>query len=186
MDKKLELTTLREEVSSCIKCPELVKSRKQTVFGEGNIDANLMIIGESPGFHENEKGIPFVGDAGDLLNNIIKACGWKREDIFICNILKCRPEGNRNPTDEEVYNCKGYLDKQIEIVKPKYLLLLGSIASKALLGGAVSSLRGVWFEYRGIPTICTFHPSHALRGGDTIKREIGRDLKILLMRMRSN
>ena len=185
MDKKIELETLKGEVSCCTKCPELVANRTQTVFADGSYDADLMLVGEAPGYWEDQKGIPFVGDAGQLLTNILKACGFSRQDVYIANILKCNPPGNRNPTEQESNNCRIFLDKQIDIVKPKYLLLLGSIASKALLGDSVSSLRGRWHQYKGIPTLCTYHPSYVLREGDSAKREVGKDLRMLLNRMKS-
>jgi DNA polymerase len=184
MDKKLELNVLQKEVSSCVKCPELVANRTQTVFGDGDPDVRLMVIGEAPGKQEDIKGIPFVGDAGELLTNILKACGFDRKDVYIANVLKCRPPDNRNPTDEEVCNCRGFLDKQIEIIKPKFLLLLGSVASKAVLGNSVTSLRGIWHEYEGIPTLVSYHPAYLLRNPDA-KKDVGKDMRMLLVKMRA-
>lgn len=181
----IELELLRKEVSCCTKCPELVANRTQTVFADGNPDADLMIVGEAPGYNEDKKGFPFVGDAGDLLNNIIKACGWDRQkDVYIANTIKCRPPSNREPTEEESMNCRGFLDRQIELVNPKFLLLLGSVASKALLGRPVSSLRGSWHEYKGIPTIVSYHPAYLLRNPDE-KKEAGKDFRMLLTKMKS-
>ncbi len=180
----IELETIKQEVCGCQKCPDLVANRTQTVFADGNPQASLMIIGEAPGFNEDRLGKPFVGDAGDLLNNILKACGWTREDVYIVNTVKCRPPNNREPTEEESNNCRGFLDRQIELVKPKALLLLGSVASKALLGGYVSSLRGQWHEYKGIPTLCTYHPAYLLRNPED-KPKVGQDLRMLLIKMRS-
>lgn len=183
---KNELIVLKNEVMNCTKCPELVKNRTQPVFGDGNINAELMICAEAPGKSEDEKGLPFVGEAGELLNNILQACGIKREDIYLLNVLKCRPPNNRTPTDEEVSNCKGFLDRHIEIINPKYLLLLGSTASRALLGDFVSSLRGKWHEYKGTPALCSWHPSYLLRKGEGAKREAGQDFSMLLERMRKS
>lgn len=180
-----ELEVLRKEVCDCKKCPELASTRTQTVFADGNPGANLMIVGEAPGFNEDKKGLPFVGDAGELLDNILRACGWDRQkDVYITNTIKCRPPSNREPTEEESINCRGYLDKQIELVKPKFLLLLGSVASKALLGRPVSSLRGQWHEYKGISTLVTYHPSYLLRNPEE-KKEVGKDLRMLLTKMKS-
>lgn len=184
VNKHFELQTVRDEVSKCTRCPGLLGSRIQTVFGEGNFDADLMLVGEAPGATEAAQGVPFVGESGELLTNILSACGFRREDVFIANTLKCRPPNNRNPEPEELSNCRGYLDRQIDIIKPKYLLLLGSVASKNLLGEPVTFLRGRWHEYKGIPTVVTFHPSFILREGDSAKKEVGKDLRMLLKRMR--
>lgn len=178
------LEVLQQEVCNCQLCPELVANRTQTVFADGNPQAQLMIVGEAPGVNEDLRGLPFVGDAGDLLNNILKACGWTRQDVYIANTVKCRPPNNREPTDDESRNCRSYLDRQIDAVKPKCLLLLGSVASRALLGGAVTSLRGQWYEYRGIPTICTYHPAYLLRNPEE-KPKVGKDLRMLLKKMKS-
>lgn len=180
----LELDMLKEEVCKCELCPELVANRTQTVFADGNPKAQLMIIGEAPGYSEDVRGLPFVGDAGELLNNILKACGLSRQDVYIANTIKCRTPNNREPSEEESANCRGYLDRQIDLVKPKFMLLLGSVASKALLGGYVSSLRGQWFDYKGIQTICTYHPAYLLRNPEA-KKDVGKDLRILLTKMRS-
>jgi DNA polymerase len=182
--KKTELELLEKEVCNCVKCPELVANRTQTVFADGNCDAPLMLIGESPGTNEDKKGIPFVGEAGELLNSILKACKWTRNNVYIVNVLKCHPPQNRNPTDEESANCRGFLDRQIELVKPKFLLLLGSVASKSLLGGFVSSLRGSWHSYKGIPTLVTYHPAFLLRNPQE-KKEVGKDLRMLLTLMKA-
>lgn len=183
-DKLTSLKLLSEEVSKCVKCADLVSSRTQTVFADGNPNARLMIIGEAPGYNEDLKGIPFVGDAGELLTNILKACGFSRQEVYIVNTVKCRPVNNRNPTDEEIENCSAFLDSQIDLVKPEFLLLLGSVASKALLNGFATSLRGEWHEYKGIPTLVTYHPSYLLRNPEA-KKEVGKDMRMLLAKMRS-
>jgi len=179
----IELQLLREEVAGCQRCPELVQNRTQTVFADGNPLAPLMIVGEAPGGNEDVQGVPFVGQAGQLLDNILAACGWTRNDVYIANTIRCRPPQNRQPTEEEVGNCKGYLDRQIDMVKPKYLLLLGSTASKALLGMYINQARGVWHTYRGIDVICTYHPSYLFHNPQD-KAKVGQDLSVLLTKMR--
>lgn len=181
-----ELEMVRQEVCECQKCPSLVANRTQTVFADGNPNSPiLMVIGEAPGATEDKKGLPFVGEAGELLDNIMKACGWTRKDIYIANLVKCRPPDNRNPEPEEVANCRGYLDRQIDLVKPKYILILGSVASRVLIGNVVSSLRGEWYSYRGVPSIITFHPAYLLRNPEE-KRLVGADLRLLLTKMRAD
>jgi len=143
-----------------------------------------MIVGEAPGATEDRDGLPFVGEAGQLLDSILQACKWTRNDVYITNTVLCRPPNNRVPTEDERHNCRKYLDAQIEAVKPKCLLLLGSTASQNLLGGGVVSLRGRWHEYKGVPTIVTFHPGYLLRNPDD-KKLVGQDLRLLLTKMRS-
>lgn len=178
------LQLLKEKVACCIKCPELVANRTQTVFAGGNSNAELMIVGEAPGRQEDMQGLPFVGDAGELLTNILKACGLSREDVYIVNVLKCQPPNNRNPTDEEISNCLPYLEKQIELINPKHLLVLGSVASKTLFGEFVNSLRGKWLDYKGIPAICSYHPAFLLRSPES-KKEAGKDFRMLLKKIRA-
>ena len=115
---------MRDEVSECVRCPQLCYSRNQSVFGDGNPMARVMFIGEAPGRDEDKEGKPFVGRSGKLLNNILKACGWKREDVYIANVAKCRPPNNRVPDPEEIDNCSGYLKKQIEVINPEYIVCL--------------------------------------------------------------
>lgn len=183
MSKLVSLEVLKTEVASCQKCPELVKSRTQTVFGEGNPDADLMFIAEAPGFTEDQRGVPFVGDSGELLDNILKACQIDRKSVYIANVVKCRPPGNRNPTEEECGNCRDFLDRQIEVVKPKIIMLLGSVASKNVLNGYVSSLRGRWHSYKGIHALVTFHPSYLLRT-PAAKKDAGKDFRMLVDRLK--
>lgn len=182
--RRQALDVLTETVSSCTRCAELVVSRTRTVFGEGKLDPELCFIGEAPGADEDTTGRPFVGAAGQLLNRIITACGMKREDIYICNILKCRPPGNRTPLPHEAANCREYLDKQLELVRPKFICALGACAAQNLLGTTLSigKLRGQFHNYRGIPVLCTYHPAYLLRSPDK-KKDVWEDLKKLLARM---
>lgn len=172
LQKPVELPTtdawapLRAAVAACQACG-LHQSRTQTVFGVGNIHANLMIIGEAPGFHEDQQGEPFVGRAGLLLTAMLEAIGFKRSDVFIANILKCRPPQNRDPLPEEVDLCTPFLEKQIALIKPKLLLAVGRIAAHYLLNTktALSQLRGKTYPY-GIlqtPLLVTYHPAYLLR-----------------------
>jgi DNA polymerase len=141
-------------------------------------------VGEAPGQEEDRIGEPFVGAAGQLLTRIIEACGMKRNEVFICNILRCRPPANRDPTPEEAENCKEYLERTIDLVRPRFLCALGRIAVTFLLGTSmgITKLRGRFLEYRGIPVMCTFHPSYLLRSPEK-KKEVWEDMKTLLARM---
>jgi len=162
---------LRERALSCLKCPHLAASRKNVVFGVGDIDASLMFIGEAPGADEDEQGEPFVGRAGQLLTRIIEAMGLTRQTVYIGNILKCRPDtpgettGNRKPTPQEMETCIPYLHEQIDLIQPKVIVALGATAVEGLLGKTIgiTKLRGQWRTYRNIPLMPTFHPSYLLR-----------------------
>jgi uracil-DNA glycosylase len=162
---------LRTRVLACVKCPNLVTSRKSVVFGVGNIDSPLMFVGEAPGADEDEQGEPFVGKAGQLLTKIIETMALKRGDVYIANILKCRPDtpgqsaGNRKPTPDEMATCLPYLHEQIDLIKPRVLVALGATAVEGLLGKTVgiTKLRGNWQTYRGIPLMPTYHPAYLLR-----------------------
>ena len=161
-----QLADLAETVSRCTRCAELAASRTQTVFCDGPGNADLMFIGEAPGEDEDRQGVAFVGRAGQLLTKIITGgMRMRREDVYISNILKCRPPGNRNPLPKEAANCREYLDRQIELVRPKVICLLGGVASRFLLDDptAVGKMRGKWLEYRGIPVRVTYHPAYLLR-----------------------
>jgi DNA polymerase len=175
---------LAERVAGCERCPELAATRTQTVFGVGPLDAPLCFVGEAPGRDEDVQGEPFVGAAGQLLNRIIAACGMKREEVYICNILRCRPPANRTPTPQEAGNCREYLERQLELVRPRFICALGGTAATYLLGTAagITKLRGKFFEYRGIPVLCTFHPSYLLRSPEK-KKDVWEDMKRLLARM---
>jgi DNA polymerase len=182
--RRKELEVLSERVSQCTRCAELAATRTRTVFGEGALDAELCFIGEAPGADEDATGRPFVGAAGQLLNRIIAACGMKREDVYICNILRCRPPGNRLPLPHEAANCREYLEKTLELVRPKYICALGACAAQNLLDSKLSigRLRGQFHDYRGIPVVCTYHPAYLLRN-PSAKKDVWEDLKKLLARM---
>ena len=173
-----------QRVAACKKCEALASTRTQTVFGVGNPEAEVMFIGEAPGADEDKQGEPFVGRAGQLLNKIIEACGWKRSDIYICNILRCRPPGNRNPTSIEADNCREFLDEQIRIVSPKYIVCWGTIAAQNLLDrkDAIGKLRQKFFEHGDAKVLCTYHPSYLLRN-PSAKKPVWEDMKILLAEM---
>lgn len=185
-DTRIALQLLAQEVAKCEKCPELVVSRSRTVFADGAPGADLCFVGEAPGADEDAQGVPFVGAAGQLLNKIIAACGLKREDVYICNILKCRPPGNRTPLPDEAAKCRGFLDRQLELAKPKYICALGSCAAQNLLNTTTSlgKLRGRFHDYRGIPVLVTYHPAYLLphRNPDK-KKDVWEDMKMLLARM---
>jgi DNA polymerase len=182
--RRHELTVLAERVAGCTRCAELARTRTQTVFGVGRVDAELCFIGEAPGGEEDRRGEPFVGPAGQLLNRIIVACGMKREDVYICNILRCRPPGNRLPLPNEAHNCREYLERTLELVRPKFLCALGACAAQNLLGSTLSigRLRGRFHDYGGIPVLCTYHPAFLLRNPEK-KKDVWEDMKKLLARM---
>lgn len=171
-------------VAGCRRCTELADRRTQTVFGVGSLTAEIMFIGEAPGQDEDEQGVPFVGAAGQLLDKIIGACRLRREDLYICNVLRCRPPGNRTPTPQEAANCREFLDAQIQIVRPKYIVCWGAVAAQNLLGVTtpISKLRGRLFEYQGAAVLATYHPSYLLRT-PAAKKDVWEDMK-LLMRQR--
>lgn len=184
--RRHELTVLAQRVSACTRCTELVVSRSRTVFGVGPVDAELCFVGEAPGANEDQQGEPFVGEAGQLLNRIIAACGMKREDVYICNIVKCRPPGNRLPTAQEAGNCREYLERQLELVQPKFICALGACAAQNLLGTSqgIGKLRGRFHDYKGIPVLCTYHPAFLLPGRSPHKKkDVWEDMKQLLERM---
>ena len=177
---KENLLSFRETVIHCTKCSELVQSRKSVVFGSGNVRAQLVFVGEAPGHDEDLQGLPFVGRAGQLLTKIIESIGLTRQNVFICNVLKCRPPGNRNPLPEEITNCEPYLFKQLEIIQPKIICALGTFAAQTLLKteSSISSLRGKFHEFRGSKLICTFHPAYLLRNPEE-KRKVWEDMKMI-------
>lgn len=161
---QLDWPALAARVARCQAC-ELHKTRTQTVFGVGQQNADLMIIGEAPGADEDRKGEPFVGRAGQLLNAMLKAIGLQREEVYIANILKCRPPGNRDPRAEEALNCAPYLQRQVALLKPRAILAVGAVAARNLLQSddAVGRLRGGQHEYNGVPVVVTYHPAYLLR-----------------------
>jgi uracil-DNA glycosylase family 4 len=162
--KSNNLEELNNAINTCMKC-DLGKTRINFVFGVGNPKADVVIVGEAPGADEDEKGEPFVGRAGQLLNKILEAIHFKREEVFICNILKCRPPNNRDPQSEEIDCCEPYLWKQLEIIKPKMILCAGRIAGQSLLktNASLALLRSKMHDYRGIPLMVTYHPAALLR-----------------------
>ena len=178
------LELLREEVASCRLCESLACSRTQTVFGVGPTHAKLCLLGEAPGADEDACGIPFVGRAGQLLTKIIEACSLSRDEIYILNVLKCRPPENRPPLPEEVANCRSYFERQLEIISPEFICCLGTTASQALLQTTetIGLLRGRWFSHGSAQVLCTYHPSYLLRN-PSAKRHVWDDMKLLLARM---
>jgi len=178
--KETDISLLKSNVLECKKCP-LARSRKNVVFGAGDINAKLIFVGEAPGYEEDIQGKPFVGKAGNLLTKIIEAMGLKREQVFICNILKCRPPGNRNPLPEEISQCIDYLYKQIECIEPKVICGLGKFASQTLLDTEtpISRLRGNWHEFKGIKFMPTYHPAYLLRNPKD-KKLVWQDMKKIM------
>jgi DNA polymerase len=158
------LPVLQQEASVCVRC-RLHESRSSVVFGEGNPNADLMVVGEAPGQEEDRTGRPFVGQAGKLLDLLLLTAGFQRADVYICNVLKCRPPNNRNPLPDEVEHCSSYLQGQIDTVAPKALIAVGKFAAQALLQSeeSIGRLRGQMREFRGIPLIVTYHPAYLLR-----------------------
>ena len=186
------LESIRNRVSVCTKCPHLASSRTQTVFGVGNPDADLMFIGEAPGADEDAQGEPFVGRAGQLLTRIIETMGFARGDVYIANILKCRPDmpagsfGNRAPTPVEMQTCRPYLVEQINVIQPKVIVALGATAVEGLLGtrGAMRELRGRWHTCNETPLMITYHPAYLLRNqSPSEKRKVWEDMLQVLERL---
>lgn len=175
----------RAKVADCTRCHELCTTRIQTVFGEGSLIARVLICGEGPGAEENKQGKPFVGRAGQLLDSILKKVGLIREDVFIANILKCRPPNNRVPNADEITNCIDYLRKQIEVINPEFIMCLGSVASNTIVGIPISMARGKWFYYKHHKVICSWHPAYLLRQPNK-KSEALEDWILLLKAMNSN
>ncbi|MEN8185475.1 MAG: uracil-DNA glycosylase [Myxococcota bacterium] len=183
----VRLEQVREELGECTRC-RLSEGRTQIVFGDGSPTADLMFVGEGPGEQEDLRGIPFCGRAGELLTQMIeKGLGIRRSDVYICNIVKCRPPGNRTPLADEVSACSRFLDGQIAAVRPKVIVALGKPATSLLLGRAVAitRVRGSWQEYRGIPLMPTFHPAFVLRQyTPEVRRQVWDDLRAALARAR--
>ncbi|MEN6296300.1 MAG: uracil-DNA glycosylase [Chloroherpetonaceae bacterium] len=173
------LDELNAKIKDCLKCP-FGQSRTHFVFGDGNPNADILIIGEAPGADEDKIGKPFVGKAGQLLTRIIESVKFSREEVYIANIVKCRPPNNRTPVEDEWKECLPYLIKQIELIKPKFIMLLGAVPFKALLGSdhQITKERGQVFDYNGIPTIPTFHPAYLLRN-PAAKKDVWEDVQLL-------
>jgi len=181
----MELMAFDRDICECQKCP-LGATRKKFVFGSGNPRAEVMFVGEAPGADEDAQGLPFVGKAGQLLTKIVESTQtWKRSEVFICNVLKCRPPGNRTPLPEEVEQCRPYLEEQIRVIQPKLLMALGASAAQALLQtkDSVGKLRNKWHEFQGIPLRVTYHPAALLRF-DGYKKDVWEDMKELTARYR--
>jgi DNA polymerase len=182
-DGKRRLVELATEISTCQKCA-LHATRKQTVFARGNPGAELCFVGEGPGADEDEQGYPFVGKAGQLLDRMIVAMGYERDDVYVCNIVKCRPPSNRKPEPAEMTACTPYLREQLDLVSPKVIVALGATAVLGLLGatGGITQMRGQWKLYRGVPVMPTFHPAYLLRT-PSAKREVWADLQAVLKQL---
>ncbi|HSM51022.1 MAG TPA: uracil-DNA glycosylase [Thermoanaerobaculia bacterium] len=176
-DRVEELAALAARATACTACP-LAAGRNLVVFGSGPVGAGLMVVGEGPGAEEDRRGLPFVGRAGELLTRILEAIGLAREEVYIANIVKCRPPGNREPEAAEVAACIGYLERQIELVRPALLVALGKTAAQTLLGtsGTMAQLRGPWYDFRGVPLKVTYHPAALLRN-PALKRPTWEDMQ---------
>ncbi len=179
-DKPAALQAVRADIGDCTRC-RLHKGRTNLVFGVGNVNAELMFVGEGPGADEDAQGEPFVGRAGQLLNNMISAMGLRREDVYIANVVKCRPPGNRTPEKDECDVCSPFLMRQIEIIQPKVIVALGATAAKNLLAinDSMASLRGRWYDFRGAKLAVTYHPAYLLRDPRQ-KVETWKDLQMVM------
>ena len=171
------LLRIREDIGECTRC-KLHKHRHTIVFGDGNPKAELVFVGEGPGADEDAQGLPFVGRAGKLLTQMIEAMGLQRKDVYICNVVKCRPPENRTPEDDEISTCSPFLLRQLEVIAPKVIVCLGAVAAKTLLktNRGVSQFRGQWLDYRGSKLIATYHPAYLLRN-PSAKSEVWKDLQ---------
>ena len=180
------LDAVRADLGDCQRCP-LSKTRNSLVFGVGNPAARLVLVGEAPGREEDEKGEPFVGEAGRLLDRILLAMGLQRDEVYICNVLKCRPPNNRDPEPVEVATCEPFLKQQLAAIRPELIVALGRFAIQTLLQTKVpiSRLRGTWQTYQGIPLMPTYHPAYLLRN-PLGKREVWADMRQVMQRLREN
>ena len=183
--KEAILRDMAQVVAGCKLCPDLVANRTQTVFGVGNPNAELVFVGEGPGADEDAQGIPFVGRSGQLLTDIIvKGMKMSRDEVYICNIVRCRPPGNRNPSDQEAACCRPFLEGTLRVISPQYICCLGAVAARNLLGTdlAIGRLRGKIHDYRGAKVVCTYHPAYLLRNPPA-KVQTWEDIKMLLRQM---
>lgn len=180
-DVARSLAILATEVAACTRCQELATTRTQTVFGVGNPNARLCLFGEAPGADEDKQGEPFVGRSGQLLTDILKACGFTRDEVYILNVIKCRPPSNRTPEPDEVANCRGYFEQQFALIRPEFICCLGAVAARALLdtNAPLGRLRGIAHTWRASTVVVTYHPSYLLRLPH-MKRETWSDMKFLL------
>jgi uracil-DNA glycosylase family 4 len=178
------LAVLRQQVAGCTRCAELAATRTQTVFGVGDPAARLCFFGEAPGADEDVSGEPFVGRAGQLLTKIIEACRLTREQVYILNVLKCRPPGNRTPNPDEVANCRPFFARQFEVIAPEFICCLGTTAAHALLETTepIGKLRRRWFTHGTAQVLCTYHPSYLLRN-PAAKKDVWEDMKMLMEKM---
>jgi len=179
-----ELAAIEARAKVCVKCGELSRCRHSVVFGVGSPRAEIMFVGEAPGHDEDMQGEPFVGRAGELLTKIIVAMGFRREDVYIANVLKCRPPQNRTPLPDEITNCLPYLLSQIELIQPKIIVALGATAVRSLLDVqlGITKMRGHWYTFRDIPIMPTFHPAYLLRNPPA-KKEVWDDMKAVLQKL---
>lgn len=182
--RKNALQVLQTEVAGCALCPELASTRTQTVFGVGAPSARLVFLGEGPGANEDRLGEPFVGEAGQLLDKILGACGLSRSDVYILNAVKCRPPANRNPSQDELANCFGFAEAQLELLQPEFICCLGSVASRTLLktNSSIGKLRKRFHTYRGSRVLVTYHPAYLLRT-PSAKKHVWEDMKLLMKEM---
>ena len=180
LNKSVALTEIRDDIGECTRC-RLHKGRTKLVFGVGNVNADIMFVGEGPGADEDKQGEPFVGRAGQLLNNMITAMGIKREDVYIANVVKCRPPENRTPEKDECDTCSPFLLRQIEVIQPKMIVALGAVAAKNLLGlnDSMGNLRGKIYDFHGTKLVATYHPAYLLRDPRQ-KAEAWKDLQMVM------
>lgn len=182
-DTAYKLNYLRKRVEECKNC-SLFKTRRQIVFGDGNINSKLVFVGEAPGEEEDIQGLPFVGRAGKLLTDIIHAMGLRRDDVYICNAVKCRPPGNRTPSEDEIMKCNPFLIEQIELIKPEMIVALGAVSVRALFKTreSIFSLRGKFLDFKGIKVMPTFHPGFLLRNPE-YKKYTWKDIQLVMKEM---
>lgn len=175
---------MQREVAGCLACPALVRNRSRTVFGDGTVTPRVVFFGEAPGADEDKQGIPFVGRAGQLLTKIIEACTFKREDVYIMNVVKCRPPDNRVPEPDEVSNCRHFFERQFDTLQPEYIVCVGATPAQALLETTLSigKLRGKFHSYRGSKVVATYHPAYLLRNPDA-KKFVWEDMQMMLRDM---
>ncbi len=179
------LEAIRSDLGDCTRCG-LCQTRSQLVFGEGNPHASVVFVGEGPGADEDRTGRPFVGKAGQLLDKMIEAVGWRREDVYICNVVKCRPPANRNPEQEEIATCRPFLERQLRAIAPRAIITLGRPAAATLLGRsvAITRERGIWREWEGVPLMPTFHPAYLVRSYTLENRQaVWDDLRAVYARL---
>lgn len=183
-ERRVALEVIQSEVRGCSRCSPLVANRTQTVFGVGTVTPRLCFFGEAPGADEDRQGEPFVGRAGQLLNKIIDAMGLKREEVYILNVLKCRPPDNRAPLDDEIENCRGFFERQLEVLQPEFICCLGASAAKTLLHSAFSlgKMRGRFYDVRGAQVVVTYHPAYLLRN-PAAKKDTWEDIQMLMKAM---